>query len=293
MVNLDWLQTFCTLVETRHFTRTAEKLAMTQPGVSQQIRKLEQHFQQPLLLREGKKFTLTEAGHQVYRQARQSLIELAQLEYQLGQDDPHIGRCRIASPGSVGLKLYPVGLELQRHYPQLQIEYQFAPNDGIERMMAERQLDIGLMTRITELPELHYHQFASEPLCLVTPPAITDVSWKSLMSLGYIDHPDGRHHTTMLLGANYPQFEQIEQFPRRGFSNQIGLLLEPVALGLGFTVLPLHATNAFSRQDKITIWTLPNPVEEQIYLVKRRYQVSPSRIELLQQQFATALNGEL
>ncbi|WP_298441673.1 LysR family transcriptional regulator [uncultured Ferrimonas sp.] len=289
MVNLDWLQTFCTLVETGHFTRTAEKLAMTQPGVSQQIRKLEQHFAQPLLLREGKKFSLTEAGEQVYRQARQSLIELAQLEQSLGQDDPHAGRCRIASPGSVGLKLYPISLTLQQQHSQLQIEYQFAPNDGIERQLAERHLDLGLMTRASTLPELQCQPFASEALCLVTPANCHDVSWDSLMQLGYLDHPDGRHHANLLLAANYPQFEQIEQFPRRGFSNQIGLLLEPVALGLGFIVLPLHAVRAFAEQDKIKIWPLETPIEETIYLVKRRYQVSAARIELLTHCFSQAL----
>ncbi|WP_028115165.1 LysR family transcriptional regulator [Ferrimonas senticii] len=289
MVNLDWLQTFCTLVETGHFTRTAEKLAMTQPGVSQQIRKLEHHFGQPLLLREGKRFSLTEAGHKVYRQARQSLIELAQLQQDLGQDDPHSGRCRIASPGSVGLKLYPACLGLQQQHPQLQIEYQFAPNDSIERQLAERHLDLGLMTRLPTLPELQFNHFASEPLCLVTPANWPGVTWPELMQLGYIDHPDGRHHAQLLLGANYPEFEQLEQLPKRGFSNQISLLLEPVSRGLGFIVLPLHAVQAFSRQAQIKIWPMTTPVEEPIYLVRRRYQVNSARLAHLTELFAQHL----
>ncbi|MRY60822.1 LysR family transcriptional regulator, partial [Parabacteroides distasonis] len=42
MINPLWLNTFKTLVEVGHFTQTAEKLYMTQPGVSQHIKKLEQ-----------------------------------------------------------------------------------------------------------------------------------------------------------------------------------------------------------------------------------------------------------
>ena len=42
MLNPVWLKTFVTLIETGHFTKTAEKLFMTQPGVSQHIAKLEQ-----------------------------------------------------------------------------------------------------------------------------------------------------------------------------------------------------------------------------------------------------------
>ena len=37
MLNPVWLETFITLVDTGHFTQTAEKLHMTQPGVSQHI----------------------------------------------------------------------------------------------------------------------------------------------------------------------------------------------------------------------------------------------------------------
>ena len=42
MINPTWLNTFCTLVEVNHFTQTAERLFMTQSGVSQHIKKLEQ-----------------------------------------------------------------------------------------------------------------------------------------------------------------------------------------------------------------------------------------------------------
>ena len=57
MINPVWLRSFCTLVEVGHFTRTAEKLHMTQSGVSQHVHKLEAHLGQQLLIRQGKKFT--------------------------------------------------------------------------------------------------------------------------------------------------------------------------------------------------------------------------------------------
>ena len=49
MINPLWLQTFCTLVEAQHFTQTAQRLRMTQPGVSQHIHKLEQQLGHKLL----------------------------------------------------------------------------------------------------------------------------------------------------------------------------------------------------------------------------------------------------
>jgi DNA-binding transcriptional LysR family regulator len=56
MINHIWLKTFCTLVDVSHFTKTAEKLFMTQSGVSQHIKKLEKQLDSQLLIREGKTF---------------------------------------------------------------------------------------------------------------------------------------------------------------------------------------------------------------------------------------------
>lgn len=291
MLNLDWLQTYCTLVETRHFTRTAEKLAMTQPGVSQQIRKLETHFGQSLLRREGKSFTLTEAGERVYQQAQRTLGQLDRLERSLLEDSEVEGRCRIASPGSVGLRLYPGLLDLQRQHPGLEIEYAFAPNDSIERQLAARQLDIGLITRPAQLPELSSQTFAEEPLYLVTPAEVQQPTWQTLERLGYIDHPDGAHHAGLLLSANYSEFEQLGQLPKRGFSNQIGLILEPVARGLGFTVLPANAVAAFARPDAIQAHALDRPVSETVYLVQRRYHTLPRRFALVNQAMSQLLQA--
>lgn len=62
MINQVWLKTFCTLVEVGHFTKTAEKLFMTQSGVSQHIKKLELQLDVALLNRDGKSFILTDSG---------------------------------------------------------------------------------------------------------------------------------------------------------------------------------------------------------------------------------------
>ncbi|GAA4882920.1 LysR family transcriptional regulator [Ferrimonas pelagia] len=291
MINLDWLQTFCALVETGHFTRTAEKLAMTQPGVSQQIRKLEAHFGHPLLLREGKKFSLTDAGERVYHQARRSLADLNQLEHSLSNDNPHQGRCRVATPGSLGLKLYPQLIALQQRHPQLTIEHRIAPNDSIERDLTERRLDLGLITRPSDLPDLRCEPIAQEALQLILPGASPNrPDWEHLHQLGFINHPDGAHHARQLLGANYPEFDQIDQLPQHGFCNQIGMILTPVAAGLGFTVLPAHAVAAFDQQDKLQIATLANPIAETIYLIQRRYQPQPKRIGLLLHTINSALH---
>jgi DNA-binding transcriptional LysR family regulator len=62
MINQQWLHTFITLVEVGHFTLTGDKLHMTQPGVSQHIKKLEEQLGVLLLNRIGKRFEVTREG---------------------------------------------------------------------------------------------------------------------------------------------------------------------------------------------------------------------------------------
>ncbi|TKB50253.1 LysR family transcriptional regulator [Ferrimonas sediminicola] len=293
MLNLIWLQTYVTLVETGHFTRTADKLAMTQPGVSQHVRKLEDHFGQPLLQREGKRFQLTQAGREVYRQAQRTLADLSLLEQQLATDNPFAGAIRFASPGSLGLKLYPELLALQQAHPELTLDYTFAPNEGVERELLSRNLDLGLITRMGNEPELAYRPFGEEPLYLVTPGSVQTPCWDSLMRLGYQAHPDGEHHISLLLGANFSEFQQLTQLPRRGFCNHIGMLLVPVARGLCFTVLPKYAVEAFGEPDRVAVHSLANPVSEPIYLVYRRHQPHPTRVRHVIDTIKPLLNPQL
>ena len=98
------------------------------------------------------------------------------------------------------------------------------------------------------------------------------------MTLGFIDHPDGRHHANLLLSANYPEFQHSNLFPKQGFSNQIGLILEPVSMGLGFTVLPAHAVEAFEKPEHINVHQLPNPVSETLYLCTFRNRALQARV---------------
>ncbi|WP_339721677.1 LysR family transcriptional regulator [uncultured Paraglaciecola sp.] len=270
MINHLWLKTFCTLVEVTHFTQTAEKLFMTQSGVSQHIKKLEKQLDRQLLIREGKTFSLTAAGQQLYQKGIELLRASDELETLVRQDEATIGTVKIASPGSVGLKLYPHLLDIQQAHPALVIDYNFAPNKNIEQELVNRNIDLGLITQLSQLGSLTSLKVADEPLVLVTPSEVKSIQWSNLVALGFISHPDAAHHGQLLLGENFSEFEHIEQLPHKGFSNQISLILTPVSKGLGFTVLPLYAARAFAAQNLIRIHRLEKSVCESLYLCFNR-----------------------
>jgi len=65
-INPVWLDSFIQLVKTKSFTKAAESLHMTQPGVSQHIKKLELFFGAELIARNAKGFSITSLGTELY-----------------------------------------------------------------------------------------------------------------------------------------------------------------------------------------------------------------------------------
>ena len=258
------------MVEVNHFTQTAQRLYMTQSGVSQHIKKLEQQVNCALLERHGKQFSLTPQGQNLYQQGSQLLKNWQFLEQQLKDDSPYRGSIKIQSPGSCGLKFYSQLLALQSEHEGLTIDYRFAPNESVEQAIANHSADIGFLTHPPVLGEVTSHKIGKEALLLVTPATIKTPTWQTLCNLGFIGHPDAKHHAQLLLSENYSEFEHIDQIKRAGFSNQISLILEPVSLGLGFTVLPAHAVGAFNKPELIKTHHLVNPVSESIYVCHHR-----------------------
>ena len=250
---------------------------MTQSGVSQHIKKLEQYLDTLLLLREGKSFSLTDAGMKLYQQGQELLKTSEEMAASIKQDEPLIGTVKITTPGSVGLKLYPQLLDIQQQNPTLIIDYRFAPNSSIEQDLIDRKVDIGLLTEQTKSPTLMSTPIAVEPLVLITSNEVESINWQQLVNLGFIVHPDAGHQTQQLLSKNFAEFEHIKQFEHKGFSNQISLILEPISRGLGFTVLPLHAVNAFHNQTAIKVHHLKHTVNETLYLCQNRLSFENNR----------------
>lgn len=278
MINPVFLRTFLTLAEVRSFTRTAELLRMTQPGVSQHLKWLEEYFGATLASRDGRLFVLTDAGKRLAAYAEALFREHETFRAALAVDDPTSGLCRFASPGSFGMRMYDFLLELNREHPGLAIHFAYAPNPSIVKDVIEERIDVGFVTKLPEESAVEAEELERERLCLVVPSTMRRLSWRGLQELGFINHPDGYHHAGRLLASNFPdEYNGMDEFKVRGFSNQITRILEPVALGLGFTALPEYACRAFPGLDHIRIVDLEHEVADPIFWVQKRGRQLPAR----------------
>ncbi|PRY71323.1 LysR family transcriptional regulator [Halomonas ventosae] len=277
MFNARYFRTFITLVETGSFTRTARRLEMTQPGVSQHVRKLEEYLGKPLLDRQGRRFVLTESGRRAYDYALKLFAEHEQFRHSLDNDSLDSGECRLASPGSVGLMLYPFILGQQQMQPGLTVSYSFAFNGEIVADVLGGCHDLGIITEAVRHPDLDCEPWHQEPLCLVVPADFAGNGLADLMGIGFISYSGGESHAGALLKANFPDFRSMSHFPRQGFTNEVSMVLDAVARGLGFTVVSRVVLETSPWQRQVKELSLPQPVHEILHLVMRAGEQVPRR----------------
>ena len=92
------LQAFCAVVERKSFSQAAERLGVTQPAVSLQVRALEERLGHKLIDRSGRRVEPTEAGERLYRNAQRLLAVEAQLLAELDEDGAELsGRLAIGA----------------------------------------------------------------------------------------------------------------------------------------------------------------------------------------------------
>lgn len=286
----EWLRSFVTTVELGGFTRAAQRLDLTQAAVSQHIRALEARFG-PLLIRRPRQIEVTPAGRALLDYCAETDRAAQRLAVQLAGEDVTSGEVSLITPGSVGLFLYPLLLDLQKAHPRLIVRHRFAPDaEAIDAVMAN-QYEIGLTARRPDDVRLAAAAFAREPLELVTPAGASISGWSDLEALGFIDHPDGRAMANRLFSQRFRRHPGVQSLPVHGFSNQISLILEPVARGLGFTVLPQYARRAFPRPELISVSEGGTAVVDTLWLIHRaEWPLSP-RASYVLGQIATRMGA--
>lgn len=89
--NLWQLEVFLKVAELLSFSRAAERLFITQPAVSRQIKELERSVGTPLFQHRGRRVSLTPAGENFYLSAKRLLAVVGELESQISQADSKVG----------------------------------------------------------------------------------------------------------------------------------------------------------------------------------------------------------
>jgi DNA-binding transcriptional LysR family regulator len=167
------LAAFCAVVERKSFSQAAERLGVTQPAVSLQIRSLEERVGQQLLDRSGRRVEPTEAGRRLYRGAQRLLaLEQQLLEDTAGDaEGPLRGQLAIgASTGPGGTVVSVLLCEFAEANPDVTIELSIFDTQRVVDLVAARELELGVVGATPRNRSVAYEPFFRDEVVLVCPP---------------------------------------------------------------------------------------------------------------------------
>jgi LysR family transcriptional regulator, transcriptional activator of the cysJI operon len=167
------LAAFCAVVERKSFSQAAERLGVTQPAVSLQIRSLEERLGQQLFDRSGRRVEPTEAGLRLYRGAQRLLtLERQVLEDMAGEaEGPLHGQLAIGASTGPGGTVVPVLLcEFAEAHPEVTIDLSISDTQTIVDRVARRELELGIVGATPRNRSVAYEPFFRDEVVLVCPP---------------------------------------------------------------------------------------------------------------------------
>ncbi len=167
------LAAFCTVVERRSFSQAGERLGVTQPAISLQVRALEKRLGTQLLDRSGRRVEPTEAGWRLYRGAQRMLA----LEDQLVSEVAATSEGELTGDLVLGASTGPAAIvvpvllgEFQRENPDVRVFLTVSDTHTVVERVADRELELGIVGASRRHRGVRFEPFFSDQVILACPP---------------------------------------------------------------------------------------------------------------------------
>ncbi|MGH9164022.1 MAG: LysR family transcriptional regulator [Acidimicrobiales bacterium] len=264
-MELRQLQYLVAVAEEEHFTRAAERMHVAQPGISQQIRRLEQDLGAPLFDRSGRTVRLTEAGQAFLPHARAALAAadggraaLAALRGLLR------GRLSLGSiPGRPGMDLAGLLAGFHRRYPAVEVSLgEDQPDELLEDLrrgvldaaivgLSEPQAPAGITIEVVCIEAMVVVTSAGHPLSGRRRVRIEALEGQPFVTLtrGSAQH---RAVEAACTSAGFRPWVAFE-------TSDVNLLTSLVAEGLGVTIIPASVAEAIDPPSRVHTIRLTSP----------------------------------
>ncbi|WP_158276647.1 MULTISPECIES: LysR substrate-binding domain-containing protein [Solirubrobacterales] len=255
-IELRHLRSYVAVAEERHFRRAAERLHMSQPPLSQQIKTLEEALGVELLIRNRRGVEVTVAGQAFLEQARAVLAAMDQaVDVARRADRGELGRLSI---GFVGSAMYGRVPDVLRRFRTEHLGVHLtlrelgtaAQVDGL----VHGEIDVGFLRPPVSAEGIEIEHFADEPVVVVLPqdhhlvgmPSLTLVHLRRerFVQLSAAAAP-GQHDAIQRALAAEGAAPLVVQ-EAEGLQTVVGL----VASGLGVSLVPA-SVRALDRHDVV------------------------------------------
>lgn len=273
-LNLHRLWIFMQVVEHRGFSAAAHKLYMSQPSVSNQVRRLEQSLRVPLIDRSGVRArptaegeVLAEYGKRVFLLAEEAVAAVRQVSGLVS------GRLLVGGSTTVGTYLLPALLARYREaYPGIECDIFVGNNEAVTERLLGGTIGVAVVAGTPRLSQLSGEAVLDERLVLVAPPG------HPLAEQTVID-PEALADARFLLREPGSQTRELQERvladwgldgASRGEVWGPEAVKQCVGAGLGLSLISEHAVAGDLRSGALAVLPVrPAPRPRPISLVRR------------------------
>ncbi|MBJ9981579.1 LysR family transcriptional regulator [Bacillus sp. S70] len=240
-MNVDILKIFVTVVEQKHFSRAAELLNLSQPGVSMHIRNLENEFGTTLIQRSPKHVQVTEAGNILYIHAKQMLSLYEEAKQEINElHNVVTGTLRIGASFTIGEYLLPKILaNYANENPHVEVHTFISNTEDVLQSLRSNQIDIGLVEGQVIYADVDVETFMQDEMKLVVPPnhpllRTNEINESTLQDQVWVLRESGsgtRAYSDRFIHQHHLKMKRFFTF------SSIQSVKEAVSAGLGIAIL--------------------------------------------------------
>ncbi|MET9677654.1 LysR substrate-binding domain-containing protein [Streptomyces sp. NPDC006482] len=286
-MELRHLQHFVAVAEDRHFTRAAERLMVSQSGLSASIRALERELRAPLFVRSTRRVTLTEAGRALLVEAERVLAHVrAAHEAVAAVQGVLRGTLSLGTEQCVaGVHVAGLLAAFRRRHPDVEIRLRQEGGLALAEDVAAGRLDLAFAYRTrADSDQLRSVPLAAEPMTLLCHPGHPLAATWPVLALPdlagevFVDFHPGwgprRATDASFAAAGVPRAVSLEV-------NDVHSLLDLVEENLGVAAVPRHFRHKRDSLHAIPLTDTGEEVYETVALLPPPQATSPAARALM------------
>lgn len=236
------LQTFLTLCETCNYTKTAEKLNMTQPAVSQHIQFLEHYYQVVLISGKGKNFALTEEGKALQQYVKTLKAHSERISPLLHCIKNQVKPLNFGATLTIGeYTIPPILYHLFKEDPEINISMFVENTHILLKMLWEGKIDFALLEGDFNQDQFDFKRISNEKFIGVCSPENTMASkivdLEELLEQNLILREVGSGTRNILEQALHNQNLSIKDFRRKIEIGNMNAIKELCHQNMGITFM--------------------------------------------------------
>jgi len=185
------LKVFCTVAETKSFSKTSQIIHLTQPAVSLQIQALEELYESKLFDRSSSSINLTSSGEVLYSYAKNILAQYAELEKEIGKITGLIkGSITIGASTTIGNYLLPgVVFNFKKTHPKIKINILIGNTNRVLDLLNSGVVEFGLVEGETTRSKIKVEALLTDELVFIIPAMHPLAKKKSISILELMKEP--------------------------------------------------------------------------------------------------------